>query len=101
MYSHDDYHRTQLTFYYIDGHTETFTVYQPMGEDATGQQLQINMRHLLDSPWWILNLPEQTVFINLANVLKVEASPALPELQGRDVFSFAERVTALNRAARQ
>lgn len=92
---------TQLTIYYKDGHTESFMVHQPVGEDAvTEQQFHINIRHILESPWWIFQLPEQTVFVNVENVLKIEASPSLPELHGRDVFASAERITALNRASR-
>lgn len=91
----------QLTIYYKDGHTESFLVHQPVGDvAATEQQFQLNIRHFLESPWWIFHLPEQTVFVNVDNVLKVEASPSMPDLHGRDVFANAERITALNRANR-
>lgn len=92
---------TQITVHYCDGFSESFKIFQPVGEEAaTGQQFHLNIRHLMESPWWILHLPDQTVFINMTNVLKVEASPSLPDLHGRDVFPQAERITALNRASR-
>ena len=102
MYSEDTQTTTtQITIYYKDGQSESFMVHQLVGEGAaTEQQFHLNVRHFLESPWWIFHLPEQTVFVNVDNVLKIEASPALPELHGRDVFMNAERVTALNRASR-
>lgn len=76
-------------------------LYPPMSEtEVSEQQFQLNVRHLLDSPWWVVHLPDQTVFINMANVLKIEASPPLSDLHGRDVLPIAERITALNRASR-
>ncbi|MBD1942200.1 hypothetical protein H6F50_07475, partial [Coleofasciculus sp. FACHB-712] len=56
-------------------------------------------RRLLDKSWWILHLPEETVFINTANITKVEVKPPIPHLQGEDVFSNAQRVTALTRGS--
>jgi hypothetical protein len=88
---------TQLTFHYVDGQTESFNVYAPIEDDGTYQTTQMEIRHLFKKDWWILNLPEQTIFINLDNVLKVEMKPPIAQLQGEDVFSNAERVTALNR----
>lgn len=95
MYSQDTY--TQITFHYTNGQSETFNVYAPIENDGTQQTTQLEVRHLLKKEWWILNLPEQTVFVNMENVLKVEMKPPMVQLQGDDVFSHAERVTALNR----
>lgn len=97
MYSQDGTY-SQLTFYYIDGQTESFNVYTPIEEDGTEQTTQLEFRHLLRKDWWIVHLPEQTVFINVDKVVKVEMKPPIPELRGEDVFSNAERVTALSRA---
>jgi hypothetical protein len=88
----------QLTFYYRDGNNESFNVYAPIESDGTNQTVQLEVRHLLKKDWWIINLPEQTVFINLENVVKVEMVPPVEQLHGDDVFSNAERVTALTRA---
>lgn len=88
---------TQMTFYYKDGSNESFNVYAPIENDGTLQTLQLEVRHLLKKDWWIVNLPEQTVFINIDNVLKIEVKPPVEQLHGEDVFSNAERVTALNR----
>ncbi|MBE9180776.1 hypothetical protein IQ268_19635 [Oculatella sp. LEGE 06141] len=95
MQSRDTY--TQLTFYYLDGHSESFNVYNPLDDTAPRAGLQLEVRHLLERNWWIVNLPEQTVLINIDNVVKVEMNPPLSDLQGEGIFSNAERVTALNR----
>ena len=87
----------QLTFYYLNGQSESFNIFEPL-EDLTAQGLQLEVRHLLQRDWWILNLPEQTVMINIANVTKVEVKPTISQLQGEGVFTNAERVTALNRS---
>lgn len=95
MYSDSGY--VQLTFHYRDGKSESFNVYAPIDNDGTNQTLQLEVRHLLKKEWWIVNLPEETVFIKLDNVVKVEVKPPVTQLQGDDVFSNAERVTALTR----
>lgn len=88
---------TQLTFYYLNGQSESFHVYEQPEEDSTTQGMQLEMRRLLEKEWWIVNLPEQTVMINVTNVVKVEMKPVLTQLHGEGVFNNAERVTALNR----
>lgn len=95
MQSQESY--TQLTFHYLDGHSESFNVYGSLDSSETVQGFQIEVRHILKKDWWILNLPEQTVFINIDNVIKVEVKPPMEQLHGEDVFSNAERVTALTR----
>lgn len=96
MYSQDTIY-TQITFHYMNGQSESFNLYAPIESDGTNQTVQLEVRHLLKKDWWIINLPEQTVFINIDNVVKVEMKPPITELKGEDVFSNAERVTALNR----
>lgn len=88
---------TQLTFYYLNGQSETFNVFDHP-EDYTIQGVQLEMRRFLEKDWWILNLPEQTVMINVDNVVKVEVKPVMTQLHGEGIFSNAERVTALNRS---
>ena len=90
---------SELTFYYLDGRNETFTVNSSMGSpDSTPQGFQVQVRHILKKEWWILHLPEQSVFINVENVIKVEMKPPIAQLHGEDVFMDADRVTALSRA---
>jgi hypothetical protein len=87
---------TYLTFHYLNGQTEAFMI--PNGlDDTTQQDLRIEVRHILQKDWWLINLDEQTVMINIANVVKVEVKPALSQLQGEGIFANAERVTALHR----
>lgn len=88
---------TQITFHYLDGHSESFSLTEDVLEAGTLQGMQLEMRHLLKKEWWILHLPEQTVLINVANVTKVEVKPPIAQLRGEDVFPDAERITALNR----
>ena len=89
---------TQLTFHYINGQTESFNVLHLKSDSATALELQQEIRHLLDKPWWVLHLQEQTICIKTANILKVEIKPALSEIQGEGVFSDTRRVTALTRS---
>jgi len=96
MYSQDSIY-TQLTFHYMNGQSESFNLYAPIESDGSNQTVQLEVRHLLKKDWWIINLTDQTVFINIDNVVKVEMKPPIPELRGDDVFANAERVTALNR----
>jgi hypothetical protein len=90
----------EITFYYLDGHTESFSISNPEDTVETQQELRQELRRLFDHPWWILHLPDQTVCINTTNITKVEMKPALPYLQGENVFSNAQRVTALSRGTR-
>ena len=92
---------TQVTFHYTNGQTESFNVLQRGDGSATPQALQQEIAQLLDKPWCVLHLPEQTICINTANVLKVEVKPSLRELQGEGVFSDVRRVTALSRSAQR
>jgi hypothetical protein len=95
MYSESGY--IQVTFSYRDGHSESFNIYAPVEEDGTTQATPMEIRHLLKKDWWVLHLPEQSVFINLDNVIKMEVKPPMPQLRGEDVFANVERITALNR----
>ncbi|MGB3491733.1 MAG: hypothetical protein WBA57_03320 [Elainellaceae cyanobacterium] len=88
---------SELTFHYADGRNESFTVYEALDGATTQQGIQVKVRHILKKEWWILQLPEQSVFINIDNVIKVEAKPPLVQIQGEDVFSEADRITALSR----
>jgi hypothetical protein len=87
---------TQFTFYYINGQSESFNVFEQTDDPAL-QGFPQEMRRFLEKEWWILNLPEQTVMINVANVVKVEIKPVMSQLHGEGIFNNVERVTALNR----
>ena len=91
---------TQITFHYLDGHTESFSISNPEKTAETAQELRQELRRLFDHPWWIFHLNDQTVCVNTANVIKVEIKPAVPYLQGENVFSDAQRVTALTQSRR-
>jgi hypothetical protein len=89
---------TQITFHYINGQTESFMVPDPIDDDETRHDARIEVRHILQKDWWIVNLEEQSVLINIANVIKVEVKPAFSQLQGEGIFSNAQRVSALSRS---
>lgn len=98
MYTQESVY-TQMTFHYMNGQSESFNLYAPIESDGSTQTFQlVEVRHLLNKDWWIINLPDQTVFVNIDNVVKVEVKPAIDQLKGEDVFANAERVTALNRS---
>jgi len=97
MYTQESVY-TQMTFHYMNGQSESFNLYAPIESDGSNQTLQLEVRHLLGKDWWIINLSDQTVFVNIDNVVKVEVKPAIDQLKGEDVFTNAERVTALNRS---
>jgi len=90
--------RVQLTFYYVNGQTESYYVHDPIEANAIHQEVQQEMRRMLDQHWWVLHLAEQTVYVNTANILKVEIRPSVNRISGEGVFDNAERITALSRA---
>lgn len=87
--------RMQITFYYVNGQTESFNVYDPIDAHAVQQEVQQELRRIMEKHWWILNLPDQTVCVNTTNILKVEIKPPISRIQGEGVFENAERVTTL------
>lgn len=92
---------TQLTFHFVNGQTESFNVVQRGNGSMTPQDLQQKIMRSLEKPWCILHLPEQTICIKTAHVLKVEVKPSAREIQGEGVFSDVRRVTALSRSVQR
>lgn len=91
----------QITFHFINGQSESYNILHQGEGSVTPQALQQEIIQLLDKPWCVLHLPEQSVCINTANVLKVEMKPAMREIQGKGIFSDVRRVTALSRSAQR
>ena len=89
----DKENTTQVTFHYVEGHTETFTIPMP------AQEFQDEVLTLLNQPWLTFHLVDQTVFICTSRLVKVEVKPAIPELQGQGIFSNSLRVSTMQRAA--
>ncbi|MDC0835414.1 hypothetical protein AY599_07460 [Leptolyngbya valderiana BDU 20041] len=89
------YTETQLTFSYENGHEESFSV--PMTPQEVYQQLQL----AIEMPLLTFHLYDRSVTIRFDRVLKVEVFPPFPEMQGDGVFSNAQVVTAMRRAARR
>jgi hypothetical protein len=89
----DKENTTQVTFNYVEGHTETYTIPMP------AQEFQEEVLNLLNQPWLTFHLVDQTVFICTSRLVKVEVKPAIPELQGQGIFSNSLRVSTMQRAA--
>jgi hypothetical protein len=89
----DKENTTQVTFHYVEGQTETFTIPIP------AQEFQEQVLHLLSQPWLTFHLVDQTVFICTARLVKVEVKPPIPELQGQGIFPNSQRVSTMQRAA--
>jgi hypothetical protein len=91
----------QITFHYTNGQEEAYLFQDPIQAERIHQEAQQSIRRLMDKPWLIFHLPDQTVMVNMANVLKIELKPAIAQLHGEDVFADAQRVTALTRSYRE
>lgn len=83
---------TQATFHYDTGQSDSFMI--PIAPEEF--QKQINL--LLERPWLILHLFDETVFICTNRIVKVEVKPSLSQMTGIGVFANCQRVTALNRS---
>ncbi|MEQ8964045.1 MAG: hypothetical protein RLP02_40115 [Coleofasciculus sp. C2-GNP5-27] len=92
MQSQDSF--TQITLHYINGETESFDI--PVTPEAFSEQLA----DFLSQPWLTLHLFDQTVLILTAQIVKVEVTPQLTQLEGDGVFADCQRVTALSRGAK-
>ena len=90
----------RLTFFYVDGQEESYVVVESAadGTETSLTALHQGIRDRLQAPWCVLQLAEETVTINMANVLKVEINPTLEDLQEADLFPNAQRETALTRS---
>lgn len=88
----------QITIYYLGGQTESYTFSQLADPAALEQEVQQEIRRILDKEWWFFHLPEQTVCVNRANVAKIELKPSIDQIYGEGVFTNAKRVTPLSRA---
>ncbi|MCU0515854.1 MAG: hypothetical protein MUC60_03110 [Oscillatoria sp. Prado101] len=84
---------TQVTFHYVSGQSETFSI------RATAQEFYRQLQLVSDSGWLTMHLLDQTVTISIDKVMKVEVKPAFPEIKGDGFFSDAQRVSALQRGA--
>jgi hypothetical protein len=84
---------TEVTFYYESGHSDSFKIPLP------AQQFQQQLPEMLQQPWLIFHLIDETVSVCTAKVVKVEIKPPVPGYQGKGVFANVERVTTMQRGA--
>jgi len=89
-----DNNGTEIIFHYDNGQADAFIL--PLTPEELQQQIQL----LLDRPWLIFHLFDETVFICTARLVKVEIKPPLTQIKGIGVFANAEKVTALSRGSR-
>lgn len=76
----------KMTFHFTNGKSESFDIYPPTDPLVTRQDIRQVMRHLTRENWWILKTPERTIFINTANVLSVELTPPIDDLEGEGIL---------------
>jgi hypothetical protein len=88
----------QITIYYLNGQTEAYTFSQFADPMALEQEVQQEIRRILDKEWWFFHTADQTVCVNRANVSKIELKPAIAQIHGEGVFANAQRITPLSRA---
>jgi len=89
---------TEITVHFLDGRNESYALYEPAEHEPAehGQQdFQSRVQTMLDRGWWILHLSDQTVMLNLSNVIKIEVRPGMSQLQGETVLNHVDRATAL------
>lgn len=91
----------QITFHYINGDKESFNVYNLIEANTTSQDVRQDIRRFIKESWWTVTTQEETIFINSANVLKIEVKPPLPTIEAEGFLVDVERVTALTRGVRQ
>lgn len=84
---------TELTFYYVDGNIESFSL------PVNVQEFQAQLQELLKQPWITFHLMDQTVCICTEKVMKIEIKPPINQMQGEGVFANSQRITALERNA--
>ncbi|MCL2933141.1 MAG: hypothetical protein MGG11_13055 [Trichodesmium sp. MAG_R03] len=84
---------TEVTFYYLDGNTERFSL------QVNVKQFQAQLQELLKQPWITFHLMDQTVCICTEKVMKIEIKPPINQMQGGGVFPNSQRITALQRNA--
>lgn len=84
---------TEVVFHYDNGQSDAFII--PLAPEEFKEQIQL----LLERPWLTFHLFDQTVFVSMARVVKVEVKPSLTEIVGIGVFHNSQRVTAMSRGA--
>ncbi|HIK12536.1 MAG TPA: hypothetical protein IGS52_20150 [Oscillatoriaceae cyanobacterium M33_DOE_052] len=85
---------TELTIYYVNGEEESFKI------PIDPQQFQSQLGKMLQKPWLVFHLIDQTVIISTSNVVKMDIKPPLNQIQGEGIFANCERVTSMQRGAR-
>jgi hypothetical protein len=92
----------QIVIHYVGGESEAFNLYDTANpEEESSANLIDSLRQqvegLLSHPWIFLQLAEETVCINTANVTRMEVRPVLMPLTVAGQLGSGERVTALTR----
>jgi hypothetical protein len=98
MYSQEsDATPTYITFHYLNGQSDSFNIHHLTEPGVTRQDIRQEIRRFLSEGWWVVKLPDETLFINASQVVKIEMKPPITSLEGEGVLSEAQWVTALNR----
>ena len=90
----------QITFHYNSGAKESFLVTESAEQSDPYPELQQAIQQRLNQQWCPLHTPDETIYINMANVNNVTVKPTLGESEEEIGFQEAQRVTALTRSSK-
>lgn len=78
----------QIIVHYVNGQQQVFEIESPPVDNVntTAQDVRSSLRRFLQEGWWTIHTPNQTYFINPANVLNLELRPAANMLEGEGVL---------------
>ena len=84
---------TQVTFYYIDGNTETISI------PISPEEFQSQITEIFAQPWLTFHMIDQTVAICTSRIVKMEVRPVMTNLEGPGVYADCQKITTLERNA--
>lgn len=84
---------TQVTFYYIDGNTETISI------PISPEEFQAQIAEIFTQPWLTFHMIDQTVSICTSRIVKLEVRPVMTSLAGPGIYPDCQKITTLERNA--
>ncbi|NBD34018.1 MAG: hypothetical protein GVY17_13890 [Cyanobacteria bacterium] len=90
----------QVTFYYTNGEKESFLVSASADTNDPYPDLRQAIQEEMNQSWCALHTPEETIYVNMANVVTVSVKPSLGPASEERAFVDAQRVTALTHSTK-
>jgi hypothetical protein len=76
-----------MTFHFVNGQSRTVNVSSLVEPDSgTRSDARQAIKRFLKENWWVIQTPDQTIFINSANVLTVEVNPRMPSIESEGML---------------